>query len=62
MLNRTTSGKEIIIAKAGRGIAKLAPVEAKTPDRKSGVDMGKVWISEDFDAPLPEKILKDFES
>jgi hypothetical protein len=29
--------------------------------RKLGFDQGKVWIAEDFDAPLPDHILADFE-
>ncbi len=62
LLNRAVSGEEIIIARAGHGIAKLVPVETKTIDRKPGLDRGKVWISEDFDDPLPEETLRDFES
>ena len=37
----------------------IAPV---TPDKRLfGIDAGKGWISEDFNAPLPESILKGFE-
>lgn len=36
-----------------------APVTSKK--RLFGIDAGKGWISEDFNAPLPESILKEFE-
>lgn len=37
-----------------------APVTSKKK-RLFGIDAGKGWISEDFNAPLPESILKEFE-
>lgn len=61
LLQRMNAGEEIIIAKAGRPIARLCPYEGARPSRKPGMDRGKAWISEDFDAPLPEDVLKDFE-
>ncbi len=60
-LVRVAGGEEIIIAKAGHPIAKLVPVKKPLHRRKPGLDAGKVWISEDFDAPLPEEVLREFE-
>lgn len=62
LLQRMTAGEEIVIAKAGRPVARLCPYEGPRPPRRPGIDRGKAWISDDFDAPLPEDILKDFES
>lgn len=61
LLARTASGEEIIIAKAGRPIARLCPYEKGSAARVSGLDRGRVFVREDFDAPLPEDILREFE-
>jgi hypothetical protein len=34
---------------------------ATNPERKPGRWRGKIWIADDFDAPLPPEILSDFE-
>ncbi len=61
LLTRVQAGEEIIIAKAGRPVAKLIPIQAKSKPRKPGTAKGKLWIAPDFDAPLPEDVLKSFE-
>jgi len=61
LLNRVATGEEITIAKAGRAVARLVPVDAGVEPRKLGMDAGKIWIAEDFDAELSDEILKDFE-
>ena len=53
--------KEIIIAMAGKPVAKLSPIEKKRK-RRFGCLKGKIKIAKDFDAPLPEDILKEFEN
>ncbi|HEV8132743.1 MAG TPA: type II toxin-antitoxin system Phd/YefM family antitoxin [Acidobacteriota bacterium] len=62
LLVRVAAGEEIIIAKAGKPVAKLVPYGPTDRDRVPGRDKGQVWIADDFDAPLPEDILKAFES
>jgi prevent-host-death family protein len=61
LLRQVTAGEEIVIAKAGRPIARLVPVE---PQRRRvlGRDAGLFEVPEDFDAPLPEEVLADFEA
>jgi prevent-host-death family protein len=55
------SGRELIIARAGRPVARLVPMDAPHPVRKAGVLKGKIRISADFDAPLPDDVLRAFE-
>lgn len=62
LIEAAMRGEEIIIAKAGKPAAKLVPIAISKPKRKPGVLKGKIKISEDFDAPLPENILNQFES
>ncbi len=59
LLDRVEAGEEIIIGRSGRPIAKLVPLLAGR--RQLGGDEGRVILSPDFDAPLPESVLKDFE-
>jgi len=61
LLKRVMTGEEIIIAKGGNPIAKLIPITPKPKKRVPGSASGKIRISEDFDAPLPEEVLQDFE-
>jgi prevent-host-death family protein len=61
LLQRVAEGEEITIARAGVPVARLVRIE-KPPMKKRplGMDRGKVWIADDFDAPLPDDILKSF--
>lgn len=61
LIESVSHGKEIIIAKAGKPVARLCPLSKSKPKRKPGQFEGKLWIAEDFDAPLPNDILDDFE-
>lgn len=54
LLKRVMSGERIIIAKAGKPVAVLSPLDEVPNDRTPGLDAGKVIISSDFDEHLPE--------
>jgi len=51
-LGRVEAGEEIVICRAGKPIARLVGYESNA-DRKPGQDEGRIWFSDDFDAPLP---------
>lgn len=61
LLARVREGEEIIIAKAGKPIARLVPVVERQARRLPGSARGRVTIAPDFNAPLPEAILREFE-
>ncbi len=61
LLEQVATGEEIIIAKAGRPVARLVPIDKSVGERALGRDRGVVWIADDFDAPLPEDVLEEFE-
>ena len=61
LLVRVAAGEEITIAKAGRPIARLVPLAPAHPHRTPGSARGKIWVSPDFDAPLPDDLLAAFE-
>lgn len=60
LLNLVIEGQEVVIAKAGKPIAVIKPIEEKKPIRKPGCLKGKLHIPPDFDDPLPDEILKYF--
>jgi prevent-host-death family protein len=60
LLRRVTAGEEIVIARAGKPVARLVPVAEPPRPRELGKDRGKIWIADDFDTLDPE-ILADFE-
>jgi len=62
LLARVAAGEEIVIAKGGKPVARLVPMEPKSERRVLGMDAGKKFrIADDFDAPLPPEIQKYFE-
>lgn len=52
LLQRVAAGEEILIAKAGRPVARLVPIDASPATRVPGRWAGRIHIAEDFDAPL----------
>lgn len=61
LLARVLSGEEVIIAKAGKPVARLVPFQPSLARRYPGSAKGKITIAPDFEAPLPETILQEFE-
>jgi prevent-host-death family protein len=61
LVEEAAAGEEIIIAKAGKPVARLVPLEKKNDrSRTFGMLKGKIRISDDFDGPLPRGILRCF--
>jgi prevent-host-death family protein len=60
LVDSVRHGNEVIIASAGIPVAKLSPISEKI-ERPFGVLKGKIKISKDFDEPLSNEILSDFE-
>jgi prevent-host-death family protein len=61
LVEKVQSGAEIVIAKAGKPVAKLVPFTEPEVPRKPGGWEGQIWIADDFDAPLPDDIQHQFE-
>ncbi len=62
LLKRVAAGEEIVIAKAGKPIARLVPVEEKPKGRRiAGRDAGLFKFDEKAFHEADEEILRDFE-
>jgi prevent-host-death family protein len=59
LLSRVSKGEEVVIAKAGKPVARLVPVAQTARKRPFGIDKGKIWMAPDFDV-LPEDFLQAF--
>jgi prevent-host-death family protein len=60
LVERAAAGEEIIIAKDGKPRARLVSLKSERPSRRAGAGRGKVWLADDFDAPLPADLLAVF--
>ena len=61
LIERVSEGEEIVIARGGKPVARLVPLLQRSKPRTPGALKGKIWIAEDFDAPLPGELLDLFE-
>jgi prevent-host-death family protein len=59
LVERAAQGEDVVIAKAGRPVARLVPYEEDRLPRKPGAWAGQVWIADDFDE-LPADLLAAF--
>jgi prevent-host-death family protein len=59
-VEEAAQGKEIIIAKAGKPVARIVPLVVAKARRKLGLLDGKARIPDDFNAPLPDNVLAEF--
>lgn len=61
LIEAVLQGEEVIIAKSGKPVARLAAIRTDVPVRRPGALKGKISVADDFDAPLPDDILTSFE-
>lgn len=56
LIEQAQSGSPVIIGKAGRPVAVLSAYDPGAEPRVLGGWEDKVWIGDDFDAPLPAEL------
>ncbi len=61
LLKRVQLGEEVVIAKAGRPVARLVPFTTTTVARQPGTAKGLITVAPDFDAPLPAELERSFQ-
>jgi prevent-host-death family protein len=59
LLEKVQQGEEVVIAKAGKPIAKLVKIEAESK-RVLGSGIGTIEFTPGWDAPLTDEELEDF--
>ena len=61
LVEAASQGETVTIAKAGKPLARLGPLEEPRPRLRLGLMKGDIKIGRNFDAPLPDKVLAAFE-
>jgi prevent-host-death family protein len=62
LVDLASSGTDVVIARAGKPVARLTTLDKKQKRLTGfGALKGKGWIADDFNAPLPDDLLAQFE-
>ena len=61
LIDKAMAGEEILITRHGRPVARLVAADRDQAERKLGLLASRGRVGEDFDAPLPDDVLKSFE-
>jgi prevent-host-death family protein len=61
IVDDVAAGAEVIIAKAGKPMARLSPIKAATRPKKFGLLKGKLKIPDDFNSPLDDEEMAAFD-
>jgi prevent-host-death family protein len=60
LVDEAAAGHEVVIAKSGKPMVRLVPVTAQARRTGFATLRGRIRIREDFDAPLPDGLLRAF--
>lgn len=61
LLEKVESGEEVVIARAGKPIARLVPFVEPGKKLVFGLLKGRLEVPDGFDEPLPEEVVRQFE-
>jgi prevent-host-death family protein len=61
LLAKVERGEEILIARAGKPVARLVGIKPQASVPTLGADLGVFAVPDDFDAPLPDEVIARFE-
>jgi prevent-host-death family protein len=60
LVDQVAAGEEVVIARAGKPVAKLVPDQTEAQPREPGYWRGRVRLAADFDSGLPEPMAAAF--
>jgi prevent-host-death family protein len=61
IVDEVAAGAEVIIAKAGKPMARLIPISVPVRQKRLGLLKGKIKVPDDFNAPLDDEVVASFE-
>lgn len=59
LIDRALAGEDVVIARSGRPVVRLVPVQQPVPRRTPGSARGQIHLADDFDE-LPEDLVAAF--
>lgn len=60
-LQRVQAGETLVVVSANKPLAEIRPIAPSRLLRPFGLCSGEFSVPDDFDAPLPEHIIQEFE-
>ena len=54
ILDKVAHGQNFVVTKHGKPVAQIVPINSKTSVREAGQWRGRIWMADDFDAPLED--------
>ena len=61
-LRRVEAGETLLIVEDNRPVAEIKPIASNVPrPRPFGLCAGEFTVPQDFDQPLPEDVIREFE-
>lgn len=61
ILHRVLDGETLVVTDHDRPVAEIRPIESALRPRPFGLARGMFAVPDDFDEPLPEDIVREFE-
>jgi len=61
LIQMAENGEDVVIARAGKPVVRLTKLKPEKKPIIFGLMKGKIHVADDFDAPLPEDVLAEFE-
>ena len=61
VLHRVLEGETLVLMEEDRPVAEIRPIDHVRKPRPFGLAVGTFVVPDDFDDPLPEEVLRDFE-
>lgn len=61
VVSRVRAGEEVTISDGGEPVVRMSPARAERPVPQFGTLAGQAWMADDFDAPLPDDLMAEFE-
>lgn len=62
LVEEAASGEDVVIARAGRPVARLTRLQKTARKRRLGLLDGRFRIPDDFNRALPEDVVRAFEN
>ncbi len=61
LVDKAASGEDVVVSRNGKPLVRITRLEGPKQRIKFGVLKGKLTVPADFDAPLPDDVLRGFE-
>lgn len=61
LVDKAAAGEDIVVSRNGKPLVRITRLDVPKRRIKFGVLKGKLTVPVDFDAPLPDEVVADFE-